>query len=508
MPVEYAALASTIKIEDITSNKQNQYILHRLKDNDDSIHTLYVKDASVYERDELRKLHMDYDYIPDDGEDLGWLGYYIGQNTKLQDLKFYTAIDNESFYKEMSCNTSIQNVHFYGINVSVGKVFSMLGTLLKNNHNLTEISVENGELGVGDTRQLSLAIGSCSKSLKTFELGGTRIRDGQLVDIITSMSIHPQLMELVFMGMNIGRNECTALSTLLRCTTTQLQKLNFHGNNIDDDGIELLLPALRRHTLQELKLGYNRSITGWKAVSTLLETPNSNLEMLNVNNNGIGDEGALVFANALTNNTTLKTLNIAHNNMGDDGALVFANALTNNSTLKKLDMTACGITTEGWAPFSNLLCDTSSVNKTYLSNHTLKYLGDTNRSMMDTSIRYQLFLNEETPDKGKVAMQKIVHSHPHLDMRLFFEWELKVLPIMIEWFTKATTSLDASFEGKIKKMRLSAIYDFIKAFPMLYIEAMTKQEIAKYAAMEEQQLQGDKLKEIQKRKAHAMRRLD
>jgi len=76
MSDKYAALANTIEIEDITSNKQNQYILHRLKDNDDSINYLYVKDASVYERDS-GKYHMDFDYIPDDGEDLGWLGYYI-----------------------------------------------------------------------------------------------------------------------------------------------------------------------------------------------------------------------------------------------------------------------------------------------------------------------------------------------------------------------------------------------------------------------------------------------
>ena len=51
---------------------------------------------------------------------------------------------------------------------------------------------------------------------------------------------------------------------------------------------------------------------------------------------------------------------------------------------------------------------------------------------------------------------------------------------------------------------MSATFDFIKEFPMLYIEPVTRKEIAECAALEEQ-LQ-DKLKEIQKRKAHAMRR--
>ena len=60
-------------------------------------------------------------------------------------------------------------------------------------------------------------------------------------------------------------------------------------------------------------------------------------------------------------------------------------------------------------------------------------------------------------------------------------------------------------------MRLSATYDFISEFPMLYIEPVTRKEISEYTAMEEQ-LQGktlwqEKLGEIRGCKARAMRRL-
>jgi Ran GTPase-activating protein (RanGAP) involved in mRNA processing and transport len=370
MTKNYAALADTIKIEDITSEEQHQTILNKLKNNDESFDELFIID----------RYQDDNDYVPNDGEDKGWLGYFIGQNTKLQGLYFYKTIDNESFYKEMSCNTSIQNVHFYGINVSVGKVFSMLGTLLKNNHNLTEISVENGELGVGDTRQLSLAIGSCSKSLTTFELGNTEIRDGQLVDIVAALSMHPQLTTLNFTGMSIGRNECTALSTLLRCTTTQLETLNLCNNLIDDEGVECIVNALTNvNTLKELHLGSNRSFTirGWRLVSTLLETPGCKLETIDIENNNIGDDVAQLFANTLANNSTLKTLSLYGNS----------------------------ITAEGWASFSKLLCDKSSVNKTYLSNHTLVNVG------LSSVINASLYANNKSEDKRVVAMSKILKEH-------------------------------------------------------------------------------------------------
>lgn len=43
-------------------------------------------------------------------EELGWLGYYIGQNTKLKEINFCTTIDNESFYKEVSNNMTNDKV--------------------------------------------------------------------------------------------------------------------------------------------------------------------------------------------------------------------------------------------------------------------------------------------------------------------------------------------------------------------------------------------------------------
>ena len=231
--------------------------------------------------------------------------------------------------------------------------------------------------------------------------------------------------------------------------------------------------------LELLDLSRNEAITikGWKAVSTLLETLDSKLE----------------------------TLNIASNNMGNDGALVFANALKYNSTLKTLLLSGSGITSEGWAPFSKLLCDISSVNKTYLSNHTLETIHGIPRGH-DSDINANLGVNRgNSGDKEFIAMAKILHVHNHFNMQPFFEWEFKVLPLMIDWFEKADSFNYNIVEEKTKRMKLEAVYEFIKEFPMLYVEPMTRKEISEYIAMEEE-LQ-EQLKEIQKRMDHAMRRL-
>ena len=478
MTFNYAALTDTIEIEDITSNTHNQIILQQLKDNDESFDKLYIMDSDSGEDDE---------YITKDGEDIGWLGYFIGQNTKLKCLYFHDKINDESFYKEMSCNKSIKEIHFNEESLLDGNMIRMLGPFLQNNHNLSRITLDECEFGIEDGRQLSLAIGSCSKSLKHIEITNNEMVDGQLVEIITALSIHPQLTKLCLVnnGPTIGRNECTALSTLLRHTTTQLETLNLNCNYIDDEKLEVLVNTLTNvNTLKELDLGCNRpTLNGWKRVVSLLELPESTLKKLFVSYN---------------------------NNIGDEGALVFANALTNNSTLEHLYLTNCGVTDDGWTPFSKLLCNTSSVNNTYTSNHTLlTILG------MPRRYKQLLDLNRSYQNKQQVAMLKILQHHYHFDVQPFFEWEFKVLPIMIEWFTKASTRLDVSFVDKINKMKLSVIHDFVKEFPMLYIEPVTRKEIAECTAVEEELQGGDaigreqdvRLEEIRQRKARALRRL-
>ena len=213
---------------------------------------------------------------------------------------------------------------------------------MKNNENLTKLWIKSCELGTEGAREL----GNCNKSLKHIFLSDIHFEAGHVSQIVLALSVHPQLKELRLPRMNIGQNECTALSTLLRITTKQLQTLWLSNNNIDDEGVETLVHAISGSKLQVLSLDRNPTITsrGRTTLSTLLERPDSNL----------------------------KKIYLSRNNLGNDGALVFVNALRNNSKLKRLGLIGNGINSDGWEAFSSLLCDTYSVNNTFLSNHTIE----------------------------------------------------------------------------------------------------------------------------------------
>ena len=90
---------------------------------------------------------------------------------------------------------------------------------------------------------------------------------------------------------------------------------------------------------------------------------------------------------------------------------------------------------------------------------------------MPANVRSSLALNESSEDKKQVAMEKILKHHQHFDMELFFQWDLKVLPIAINWFDRARSvarSIENVDEAGIGNHKLGAIYQFIRAMQEIF----------------------------------------
>ena len=471
---KHAAETNKVVIDNITTSENKRTILRLLQSNDRSYTKLKTSN-----------------YISDTDSplELAWLGYFIGNNTRLEEFHFNNSppircgAGLEVFRTGFNSNRSIEKIVFSDQFFFEGKMLSVIDGFLKNNNSLTTFKVEDCELGEEGVRQISLALSNCNKSLKSVIIQHTG--GGRWVDIIVGMSVHPQLTQLGFGGMIFGRNECTALAGLIQWTTKDLQLLEICGSDIDDEGVETLTHALAHTDLRKLIITCNGTITmkGWKTVATLLERPDCNIKDLELYRNNLRDEGASFFVDALSSNSSLKTINLDHN----------------------------GII--GGLPFYKLLCDTSSVNKTYLSNHTLTHVSLKGNTLYTEreAVEYMKLNRENKKNKSRTARIKILDNHSHFDMHPFFQWDIKALPIIINWFSKAAVCT-IGYGKKIRVNKLSSIYDFVKEFPSEFIEPLTRREIAQYTALE-QQLMGDiaqqaKLQEIQRCKARAMRRLD
>ena len=449
----YDAQVDTIKMEEISNDDNNRDILHRIKRNSDQENNeLYIQ----HQREEVRVGETCVEYVPEGAYDMGWLGYFVGKNEHLEELNFgpFASVDMEviePFLRGVNNNKSINKLNFCGMDLLGGKIFTIMGQFVKNS-NLEELSIENCSLGVGGPRLLALALGSCTNnSLTDLTLMRINLPDEGLVDIITSLSMHPNMQNLDLEGNQLHTNGCKALATLLKCSLTKLETLDLRSNELDDESIDALVPGLKSCShLQTITLFGNLSITsrGWQHLATILESPNSNLETLRVAGNNVDDQALASFASSLVNNCTLKALNI------------------NNNAF---------ITDEGAKAFSKLLCDTSCVNSTFLSNHTFNFLGD--RLANHNQLQSLLDLNCRK-DKKEVAIIKILKQHNDFDTVPFFEWEFKVLPLMINWFERASViTMPRGFMSNIGPRKLSSIYQFVRGMPLDYVEVRLKKEL-------------------------------
>ena len=333
------------------------------------------------------------------------------------------------------------------------------------------------------------------------------LNDQQLADVFVAMSMHQDLEKLVVSGSRIAEKDAVALSTLLQWSTNQLKFLDLNGadigdtgmetlkpaltnlrslrslslseNSIGDQGLEHLLPTLTSINLKELYLNNNRSISakGWEKLAKVLESPTTNLEALRICNNGIDDIVAMQFASSLSKNCTLKTLDL------------WGNTITNKA----------------WDAFSTLVCNTSSENETYFSNHILRDLGAPPRHLNEILDMNQL------GDNKKVAIIKILKHHPHLNMQLFFEWDFKVLPLVVKFWEKAATCV-VRIEGGIRSRKLWSIYQFIRGMPLVYIDSRLRQQLSevrsrKMKLQREQMMLSMKLEDVSQEEEMIMKKL-
>jgi len=320
-------------------------------------------------------------------------------------------VTHREFFEGLTQNNSIEKVNLLGGNEVIGtEVFhEILKSYQSNSNNLVDLFIRNTRLlQYGGNHVLALTLKSCSN--------------------LTFISLKEN---------DIGDEQLLALIDALRGNQS-LESLDLEGNRIGDAGCE--------------------------TISTLLLTsPHSNLKVLGLKNNYIGNDGATSIANSLANNYRLRRIYVRHNPMNIN---VVEDA------------------------YSTLLCNTSSINQTYSSNHTLERLvGLSPSNNLDNHLHYLLEMNRDT-NKSYVAIRKILKYHPKIDMEPFFgwdaegEWTLKGLPYVLAWFEKAreadqgydddTDSEDREVpHSNVEKRKLLAIYEFAKAMPLQFVASFS-----------------------------------
>ena len=330
-------------------------------------------------------------------------------------------------------------------------------------------------------------------------------------------SDHCRLEHLDLGKMSIDDNGMAVLATGL-ASLSSLKRLELSHMSIDDQGLQDLARGLVNCNLEKLDLSGNTlmdTLSGLRALGTLVALRTANIHWLNLSNSSITDEGLQSFVEGTENFCSLTRLDLSHNrsitangltslssllraehcslralvlngvHIDDEGAAVLANGLVGNKSLTALEFssTDSGITARGWATFRRLLCDTSSMNNTYLSNHALERIGE--YRMENTPLDIEGYLKWNKLENQAAAICKILHSYPDIDVTPMFEFNLGCLHLLVAWSEKAKSyrckvnqpTWRWGILDLIEHRQLSAVYKFIRGMPLLAANGFRSQKV-------------------------------
>eukprot|EP01147_Barroeca_monosierra_P009982 gene9982-2157_t len=151
----------------------------------------------------------------------------------------------------------------------------------------------------------------------------------------------PTKSELIFTDTKLGETKLQKLAEGLHHNRT-LRRINLTNTNITEIGAryisDALVDKLTISSVTTLILDKNPlGPDGGQYLGAALKQCES-LEIVKMNNCGLGDNGAIAIANSLVNNNHIITLELGNNLIGDQAARTFKHALENNNCLEGLSL--------------------------------------------------------------------------------------------------------------------------------------------------------------------------
>jgi hypothetical protein len=207
-------------------------------------------------------------------------------------------------------------------------------SLLHHHVNLDTLNLRGiliGENGAGTLKTLLLG----TTSLETFVMRGCLIQNRACRTIMQGMASNRSVINADLSRNYLGPRGATAVAEML-CTNSCLERLQLSGNNLQDSGAEAIGQSTTR--LRTLCLAENNlNLKGCEEFFHGIRRA-SNLEILDLSSNYLGDEAVHALAETLHDSTKIRHIYLPDNFIGTRGCEALAGLLERNCFLQTLDL--------------------------------------------------------------------------------------------------------------------------------------------------------------------------
>ena len=302
-------------------------------------------------------------------------GYCVSHSNSTWSINlFYHNIGDEevemlvrgAVEEETQCTGSIAEIRLSRNDITSEGVKHLLSFPKQLINKLKTLTLRDNKLGSESCAALAHLIPHMPH-LKTLNLpNNSDIGQGGAVPLITSLTAHNSLEELLLYETGIGVEDCRALSKLLS-SSTSLRWLDLWNNAHPPEAVELIISGLHHNTtLKKLNMGGSHfSLQNTISLASVLRT-NHTLVYLGLFQCNIDSDGACQLASALCTNDTLQKLNLGDNPIRVKGATAFAEMLLKNKLLEELHLRDDSIGEEGTQKLIDSLTHNITVKKLVL----------------------------------------------------------------------------------------------------------------------------------------------
>ena len=245
------------------------------------------------------------------------------------------------------------------------------------------------------------------------------IGQGGTVPLMTSLTAHNSVEELLLYNTGISVEDCRALSELLSSSSTMLKKLNVGNNHLPPESVEVIVSGLHHTTaLEWLNMWRSHfSLQNTISLASVLRT-NHTLVTLDLERCAIDSDGACQLASALCINDTLQKLLMGDNPIGGKGAAAFTEILLKNKSLKNhtlvyLRLARCDIDSDGACQLVSALCTNDTLQELLMGDNPIGVKGASAFAEMLLKNKSLKKLHLVDDSIGEEGTQKLIDSLKH-----------------------------------------------------------------------------------------------
>uniref|UniRef100_A0A8D0GKP0 Ribonuclease/angiogenin inhibitor 1 n=1 Tax=Sphenodon punctatus TaxID=8508 RepID=A0A8D0GKP0_SPHPU len=221
-----------------------------------------------------------------------------------------------------------------------------LSSVLSTNQSLTELKLNNNELGDSGVELLCKGLLNPSCNLQKLWLQNCSLTEACCKSLRSVLGTKQSLKELHLGDNKLGTSGVKLLCQGLMDPNCKLQKLQLEYCELTPDNLEILSSALRaKSTLKEINLSNNDlGDASIKLLCQGLMDPNCKLQSLQLESCGITQAACGDLSTVLGTKPSLTELCIGENKIGDAGVALLCQGLLNpNCKIEKLWLWECGL---------------------------------------------------------------------------------------------------------------------------------------------------------------------